>query len=247
MRRSIVVILALLAAACGGPGPTTSPSESGAPLPSIGLDPGVLGLTCGDDTRFHPALLAETGRAETESDPAALALRAYLASTAGRRGPAAGWVRIAQLATRATFIAPHPDGSGWVLATVSVGAGGWQVEDTGSCTPEVALPAGVSRAELRFDPAFPAPAPEDTVLHLLINERACSGGVSPEGRVRDPIVAVTTQAVTIAILVDERPGGNDCPGNPDFAVEVELPEAIGSRAILDGAQFPPQPIALQPA
>jgi hypothetical protein len=47
------------------------------------------------------------------------------------------------------------------------------------------------------------------------------------------------EAVTIAIVVRNRPGNQNCPGNPDFALEVELPEPLEGRPLFDGAVFPP--------
>jgi hypothetical protein len=42
--------------------------------------------------------------------------------------------------------------------------------------------------------------------------------------------------------VTERPGGQDCPGNPDFAMVVDLPEPLGGRPLLDGGTFPPSDV-----
>ena len=243
MRRSAPwLAIALLVVACGSPAPSSSVEPSG-PTASLALDPGQLGLTCDGATRFHPALLAEPGQAETDPDPAAAALRAYLAGPDGQSAPRTGWIRVMDVTDEAQFIAPTADAGEWHYVSFELRAGALQIGAYGSCRPEIALGPDVSRADVRLDPAFPAPDAAATSVHLLINERACSGGQSPEGRVVPPLVTTTAESVIIAILVRQIPGGNDCPGNPDFAVEVELPEPLGERELLDGAVFPPAPIA----
>jgi hypothetical protein len=58
------------------------------------------------------------------------------------------------------------------------------------------------------------------------------------------MVAISADAISIAIAVRPKPGANDCSGNPDFPVAVALSEAIGERRLFDGAVFPPAgPIA----
>ena len=239
MRRSAGLWLAvvLVVGACGAP--AASSAVPSGPAASLPLDPGQLGLTCDGATRFHPALLDEPGQAETDADPAAAALRAYLSSADGLSAPRSGWIRVMDVVDEAQFIAPTADPGEWNYASFELRAGTLQIGAYGSCRPEIALGPNVSRAELRLDPAFPAPDAAATTVHLLINERACAGGQSPEGRVEPPIVNVTAESVIVAVLVREIPGGNDCPGNPDFAVAVELPEPLGERQLLDGAVFPP--------
>jgi hypothetical protein len=237
MSRLALVFAALVLASCGTAEP---PSPSVSPSAELPLDPAVLGLTCGDNHVFHPSLLGVPGQAENDPDPAAAALRAEIvASTEELRLPRSGWVRVAQLADRVQFVARDGDGDGWFVVGLRVTNGGWSLDLKGECQPEVVLPAGVGRAEWRLDPAFPPPAVGDRQIHVLINELACASGQSPEGRVLPPMIAPSQTAMTIAILVAGRPGGQDCPGNPDFAMVVDLPEPLGGRVLLDGAVFPP--------
>ena len=248
MRRLLSVVAAalLVGAGCGN-APSPSSPASVEPSVELPLDPEVLGLTCGDGLVFHPALLSVAGRAETDLDAAAAALRDHLTSPEGGGSPRQGWVRVAQTATKAQFVAPFPDGEGLAVAGFFVHEGRWTLDLAGDCRPEVVLPAGVGRAEWRLDPAFPPPAAGDRTIHVLINERACTGGKSPEGRVLAPIIAPSPTAMTIAILVNGLPGGHDCPGNPDFPMVVELPEPLGGRPLLDGAVFPPRDVTQPPA
>lgn len=239
-RLSLLFAAALLLAGCGTTG---APSPSVEPSVEPPLDPRVLGLTCGGGNAFHPALLGVPGHAENDPDAAAAALRAEIIGSASElRLPRSGWVRVAQLADRVQFVAPDGDGDGWFVVGLMVRDGRWTLDLMGECQPEVVLPAGVGRAEWRLDPAFPRPAAGDRQIHVLINELACAGGQSPEGRVLPPIVAPSQTAMTISILVTNRPGGQDCPGNPDFPMTVDLPEPLGGRPLLDGAVFPPRDV-----
>jgi len=244
MSRLAIVFAAVLAlAGCGSldvPLPSASPSvERTGELP---LDPGVLGLTCADGLVFHPALLESPGHAETDPDAAAEALRVYIAEIGFATHPRGGWVRTGQTADKAQFIAQDPDGDRWFVVGFHTRQGNWRLDLAAKCQPEIVPPAGVNRAEWRLDPGFPPPGVGDRTIHVLINERACASGQSPEGRVLPPIVAPGQTAMTIAILVTSRPGGQECPGNPDFAMTVDLPEPLGGRPLLDGGVFPPRDV-----
>lgn len=242
-RLSLVFAVAVVLAGCGSvdvPPPSVSPSLE--PTGELPLDPGILGLTCSDNLIFHPALLQAPGHAETDPDAAAQALRVYIAEIGFATHPRSGWVRTAQTADRAQFIAQDPDGDRWFVLGFVTRQGNWRIDLAGKCQPEIVPPAGVNRAEWRLDPAFPAPAVGDQQVHVLIHEQACASGQSPEGRVLPPIVASSPTAMTIAILVTSRPGDQDCPGNPEFALTVDLPEPLGGRTLLDGAVFPPRDV-----
>jgi hypothetical protein len=244
-RLALVFAAVLVLAGCGtaeGPSLSASLSVPASVEPSVELplDPGALGITCGDDIVFHPSLLGAPGNAQNDPDPAAAALRAEITGAgADLRLPRSGWVRVAQVADKVQFVAPNPAGDGWFVVGLALRDGGWTLDLKGDCKPEVVLPVGVVRAEWRLDPAFPEPAAGDRQIHVLIRERACASGQSPEGRVLPPIVASSQTAMTIAILVTSRPGGQDCPGNPEFPMTVDLPEPLGGRPLLDGAVFPP--------
>jgi hypothetical protein len=254
MRRHRAVLRAVLAVAslatvvaCGALGTTTSPSATTAgasgSVPSVApFDPGSVGLTCGDGIVFHPSLLGQPASAENDPDPVAAVLRAFLAGPDAADLPRSGWIRLAQSASLAQFVASDEDGV--AVVGFALRGGQWQLDMAGACQPEVALPGGAGRAEWRLDPAFPDPGPTDRTIHVLINERACAGGQSPEGRVLPPAITVTAESVAIAIAVQPRPGGNDCMGNPDSPMTIELPEPLDGRPLFDGAVFPPAgPIA----
>lgn len=227
---------ALTTAACAA-----TPSVPPSPTPGTATP---VGLTCADDHAFDAGLLEQPGRAETEPDPAAAALRAYLLSPEGGAQPPdgqglprSGWVRVAQTGDRVQFVAPKADGAGWAVVGFLGREGAWALDLAGECLPEVALPAGISRAEWRLDPAFPVPHASDRRIHVLINERACASGQAPEGRVEPPVVMPSEGAMIVSVRVRERPGVQDCQGNPDFAMTVDLPEPLGQRLCSTGASI----------
>ena len=235
--RSLVLAAALMVAACGATNvapPSAPPSVE--PSNDLPLDPGVLPLTCGDGHVFHPGLLDVPGSAETDPDAAAAALRVAIVR---RQLPASGWSRVVQVADRVLFLARRADGPAFNAVGLQLRDGVWRPELDGRCEPEVVIPPGVSRAELRLDPAFPPPGLADRAVRVLITERACASGQSPEGRVLPPIVSPREQAITLTILVTTRPGDRDCPGNPEFAMVIDLPEPLGDRPLFDGATYPP--------
>lgn len=237
MRRVAASLLAVMAsvAACGGIGGAASPGPTEAPP----VQPAGPTVTCGGGDQFPAELLRVEGRAHTEGDPAAAALRAFLAGPEGQFYPAESWTRVTETANRVQFVGR--DGIELYLVAFELN-GTWQLASSGGCMPELALPEGVTRAEWRIDPAFPAPDPAADSIHVLLTERACASGRPPLGRVLDPQVTSTAEAVTIVLLVRSLPGGQDCQGNPEFPFEVPLSEPLGDRRLLDGALFPPQPV-----
>ena len=246
--RAGLLLVALLLAACSvAPPPSSSPPASGSTAPAseapveppTPLDPDVIGLTCGTGPAFHPALLEGPGRAETEGDAAGAALRAYVAGPEGAGIPDTGWTRVAQLADYVQFVAPGAFDSGWAILAFALRDGRWELGVVGECHLGPAVPDGVSIAEWRLDPALPDPAQGDRIIHVLLNERACASGQSPEGRVLPPAIVVDAERVTITILVRNVPGGADCPGNPDFAMPIDLPGPVGAWPLFDGGVFPP--------
>lgn len=236
---SVLVAAAALVAACGA-SPSSAPSTSTATAGPI-TEPSIVGLACGEYGPFDPAILDVPGTAETNADAGAAALRAFLASPDGAGQPQAGWSRVLQAAGSVVFLAPTAGGE-FALLTVRLDDGAWFVEDVGRCTPQVALPAGLGLASWRLDPATPA-RPEATSLAILITEQACTGGRSPEGRVREPVVRETAASVLVTVVVASLPGAHDCQGNPEFRLQVPLDQVLGERRLFDGAVYPAAEVA----
>src|SRR4051812_30575486 len=96
-----------------------------------------------------------------------------------------------------------------------------------------------------LDPAFPAPGADTSELHILVWERACSGGKLATGRMSNPLVEYTPADVTITVGVRPLvPGPGEmlsCPGPPGTPASVRLSEPLGQRTLLDGGLVPPAP------
>ena len=265
MRRGVraIAITALIgvALACGttkptptdestvgaSPAATTGPSGNSPPVTLPPLDPAVVGVTCDGRHAFDPALLARPGAAERDRDPAAAALRAELRSSAPESDlPHAGWTRVIQLPDEVHFVARNASDTGWSVAAFELRNSAFVMAMIGGCRLAPRVPGGMSIAVWWLDPAFPRPRAIDTSIHVLLVEQACASGGSPEGRVLPPVVATREDAVVVTLVVGHVPGGADCPGNPTFAMTVDLPDAIGSRALLDGGVYPPRDATTKP-
>ncbi len=236
----VMVAIAMVAVGCGSPPSPSTPAPSAAsPVVDSGLR-----LACQGDSSivFAPALLAATGSAEAEQDPAAAALREVLASAAGASGvPASGWVRVGQTATVALFLSPAAAGLDQPFHQVQLEFrnGRWSLGGVGGCQPVAVLRPGLGVARWWVDPEGPAIAPETAEFDALVLEQACANGQSSDGRIAPPLIEYRTDAVVLTFGVTPFPGGADCPGHPPGRYRVVLAEPIGARALLDGGVFPP--------
>jgi hypothetical protein len=79
---------------------------------------------------------------------------------------------------------------------------------------------------LRFEPT-----PSAMELHLLVRERACASGRSPEGRI-SVNVDETDERIALSVGVSRLPGDEQtCPGNPSFPLVVRLSSPLGARLV----------------
>jgi hypothetical protein len=108
-------------------------------------------------------------------------------------------------------------------------------------SPTAEIGSDYGAATWALDPAFPAPDPTATTLHLLVWERACSSGAPTTGRMSPPEVASTGTTLTIRIGVRARPGPQTCPGPPGTPAILALAEPLAGRTLLDGGRSPVGP------
>jgi hypothetical protein len=102
---------------------------------------------------------------------------------------------------------------------------------------------GLVRADWWLDPDAPPPAVGDRSIRALVQEYACAGGKSPEGRIQAPSIAYFEDAIVVTMSIRPLPGDHDCPANPATAFEIRLDQAVGGRRLLDGGVFPPRDAA----
>ena len=244
-------MLVSLAACSAGP-LATAPIPTW-PVPPELLPPATSGttnarLTCGDRTFPASGLNAPTG-AEKTSGPEFDALRMTLAKFRSAFPSSSDWSwRLAGRDESGAIFLAQTDAlgpSGWVSIEVTVGATGWQPRNMGQCDPHVVLSAEFESASWALDPAFPSPTPGTTDLHILVWERACSGGSPTTGRMSAAVTDYSVEAVTITIGVrplQAAPGtAFGCPMPPGTPALVRLREPLGNRTLLDGGHVPPAP------
>jgi hypothetical protein len=78
-------------------------------------------------------------------------------------------------------------------------------------------------------------------LRILVRERQCASGMSALGRVEPVELYADASVVTLAVFVTPLPGDQECPQNPEAAVIVDLPDAIGTRPLVDAGSYPRSP------
>ena len=263
LNRIVVTAFTIVLVVACGPAPATEtvpPAPSGsspaptssalAPLitPSASADSSSVLLSCGGDERFPAAALAGVGLAEFENDAAAAVLKSIIAEAAEPDlFPDHGWHRVAAGPGGVVFVAPGPGDPAWVMVEAAPGPDGWSVDAYGACNTQPVLPEGVGAADFWLDPAAPPPGPDATTLQGLIRERSCAGADPPDGRIQPPVVVFDEASVVVTVTVRQRPGVQDCPGNPAVPITIELGQPLGDRTILDGSVFPPRDASEPPA
>jgi len=225
--------------ATGTPDSSANPvgTESATPVGTPSPTPLGLAYTCGGPA-FSPALLNEP-ELDLRSIPAGVALADFIES--GQAGetilPPDGFRLAGEDDSNAWFVAPLPGDPPYADAHLEQDAGGWRVTGWGQCRPQIAL-QGAGAATWVLAPGQEVDR-ESTTFEAAVTERACSGGSSSEGRIREPVIIYEPDRVLVIFTVDPLPdGAYTCPGNPPTQVPVELSEPLGDRQLLDGGEFP---------
>jgi hypothetical protein len=214
---------------------------------STALDIGGL-IGCWGGGPGFPAGVLESGSktAETADTAPAAALRALIASQQGL--PATGWTLVSESAGGARFLHLGSTGDNWEVTVEpgtpgpgGFGASGWKVNGYGSCALSVVPPAGYDTAKWTLDPAVPY-APDATELHVLVEEMACHGRATADGRIQAS-VDYGPDAVTVMLSVRPLGGAQTCPGTPPTPYVLRLDQPVGNRQLEDGGPWPARTIA----
>jgi hypothetical protein len=198
-------------------------------------------LTCGGMTFPRSALDAPTG-AQHRAGPEYDALRAVLAQFAAEF-PGSGtwpWQLVAEDPTEATFLA-RTDAvgtPGWVSVEATHDSSGWHMRTIGQCNLSVLVAPDLGPARWALDPAYPAPDPASTELHVLVWELQCNGGSPLTGRIGPPVIDYAATTVTLTLGVRSLGGVQTCPGSRGTPAMVRLSERLGPRTLLDGGTVP---------
>jgi hypothetical protein len=247
------VLVANVVACSAGAGPT-QPNPAGPratwpvspePLPNPTTATSEARVTCGGPGFPLAGLNAPTG-AESAAGPEYEALRESLAEF-GRAFPGSEkwtWRLADRDAKGAVFLARTDEAEppGWVSIVVTTDGTTWKSGGMGYCDPHVVLSPEFGPASWALDPAFPPPTATSTEIHILVWERACSGGSPTTGRMSAPVVdyGEGTVTVTIGVRPVRVPPGMalGCPGPPGTPASLRLREPLGLRKLLDGGHVP---------
>lgn len=103
----------------------------------------------------------------------------------------------------------------------------------GGCGVVMADPGAKAPAtwELAPDQALTA---DSTSFTALVTRTGCNGGVTGEANAPDVELTNEQLIITFTVSPGEPPLGADCPGNDTVSYEVELPESVGDRSLVDG-------------
>lgn len=183
------------------------------------------------------------GGAEAGDDDVAVTLRQGLAreAAAGRSVPERGWrplsVDDAGEGTLHEFAHGSPPDL-WV-AVVQVLADGdrVQAESVSRCTPQAHRDGALTAY---WWPTGSAPSAQDTTIEVAVQEDSCDSGRGPDGRLLEPHVRTTDDAVTVTFFVEPREGDDaqTCESHPPATTEIHLDEPLGDRELLDGSTYP---------
>jgi hypothetical protein len=95
---------------------------------------------------------------------------------------------------------------------------------------------GLRASSFRTDPDRP-PAPEDTVLRLLVVERTRAGGRLAFGRFQAPDLYLDGEEALLRIYINPLQGWQAGTRPWETPVLVQLPEPLGPRRVVDGAIY----------
>ena len=196
-------------------------------------------------TRFPASAFDRTANAESANSSEAAALRAFLASggspgSVGPYGPTLGWRLLTRSATEVTYGRGDPPVlSGYV--SLRLVRGTWQPNGFASNCVTRPFRDGMNLCRWGLDPELPLPGEATTAIHVIVNDSQCASGIGPDNRLHEPEIEVTDESVTILFATTPLAGFQTCPGHPAAKRVVKLLEALGSRRLLDGGIFPPQP------
>lgn len=236
----------------GGASTTTSPSST---LPASTSTSSTSGADAGSDALFVcaggpfdeddlalPPVTDDDSGVESADGPIGDALRTLLEleEGAGRDVPDRGWRELSTDGSGEGTIHEFAHGEPpdlWI-AVVQELAGGDRVQGelVEPCTPR---PYREDALVAYWWPTTDVVRADDT-LTVAVQEDSCDSGRGPEGRVLEPDVTYTDDAVVVTFFVRPRDedGSQDCGSHPPATVELRLEEELGDRVLLDGSTYP---------
>jgi hypothetical protein len=229
------------APASPAPDPTDAePSDPPSAAPTIRpVDPATLRYEC-PGFPFSASLLDERRTDEQADTPIAAALRATLAMDGPDydRLPDAGWTLVGSNDQEAEYVAWREDGD--LMYAQLNNDGGWRVTGWGPCHPRLVRDDGLVTARWGLAPGQDI-GPDTMTFDAIVTERGCASGQPADERIVGPDVFVIEDDVVVVFAVRPLPGAQTCQPNPSTRVTMALPEPLGERHLVDGADLPLRP------
>lgn len=200
------------------------------------LPPG-LTIGCWNGPRFEIADLSIIEPLDS-ADPGGVAeaIAPFLSSAEGAFWPQSGWLVLHH--TDQDVLLVHEVADGLAFMTTEFVDGMWQWSGSssgGPCPLYYQVPEQLDAVDWRLDPNGSPLAADAVEIDVLMTERACVSGQPIGDRLLEPEVVMTSDQVRIALAAEPPPGEFfECPGNPETAFEVALPEPLGDREIIEG-------------
>ena len=109
----------------------------------------------------------------------------------------------------------------------------------GDCDVKTVLGSDLTAAIWVIDPAFPAPPPDATEIHVLVWDGSCGTGDLALGRLVGPVITYQSGSIAIAIGARRIDAILACGMPPGTPMTISLTEPLDGRTLLDGSRVPP--------
>jgi hypothetical protein len=187
---------------------------------------------------FDAAALQQASGVETLNHPAVAALRDLVSE--GGVPDRKGWRLVVLTASSAQFLlrATPDEGFAYWSAEFGVANGEWGFVRSGQCDLQPVF-RGVEAAAWELAPGE-VPVPDTQALDVLVTERTCASGHSPDGRVIPAAIVYLESYIVITFATRPLDGPQTCEAAPPAEVTVQLDEPVRSRELLDGSSIPPE-------
>jgi hypothetical protein len=146
------------------------------------------------------------------------------------------WRLIARTAEEALFGLRTPPDLMMVAVRKDARRGTWSRLDKTAGRPLRVTRDGIRASSWRLDPTY-EPAPDDTVLRILVTEQTYAGGKRADGRVLDPDLYEDEHELILTTFVTPIEGFVMRSPNPETPVRVALSRPVGGRELIDGAVY----------
>lgn len=115
----------------------------------------------------------------------------------------------------------------------------WVYSGSGDCDP-VAYRENRAAVYWAVDNESP-PSAEDATFDVMATDVQCASGHPADERVGEAEVLERQDAVIVTFTATRLKGFQNCPGHSSARRSITLTRPLGTRRLLDGTPYPPQP------